>query len=413
MLTPSELRGIRQALSNADDHKIRRVVALLDQMPGTTGAHAILDPLRPRLGILRPPRPLRFERLLFIPLDPLIVPAANWRPGAASIPRSALTSIGQTVLTALAGEAAWIEATIAGRDTGDEAVIETAGNWLWPRAAAILAAPPPPIGWDRTALPMAVYTALARGIGAALDRTGRLHDLARQAAIGAQEPDDNAVLSILEGLSADQPEGLGMVVALLLRRLPNAALQLQHLIDSSKGSAQSAALRHAVDKAIDRTLVDMEGPAGFDAAIRDASLRCVGQEVQRIVTLLRDIDSEPDLARHRSRLKSIRAKLHQACRARFGAGLEQGIAAPLAIATEPVTGVAQTDMETSARELRILHMAARKIGEPAVYDTLLDQATEIVRVASEAGVLTPMRQCRLVEILAGPEAAEALLALSR
>lgn len=408
MLTPSDLRGLRHALSDADDRKIRRVVALLDQAPVPADVQTILDPLRPRLAMLRPPRPLRFGRLLFTPLDPLIVHASDWRPGDPSVPRGVLVPVAQTVLAALGEEAAWIEERIAGRDTGDEAIAACAGNWLWPRAAAILSAAPDPVGWDATGMPLAVYVPLARGIAAVLHRTSRLQDLAREAAIGALDVDAGALPGILAGLSADSPEGFGMVVALLLTRLPHATMQLQRVIDSRRGSAESAILRQALDKAVDGTLTNMESATGFDAAVRDAPLRSVGQEVQRIVTLLRDIDSEPDTARHRHRLKAIRTGLDQACRARFGAGLRERIATPLATATEPMTSVAQTGMETGARELRSLQTAACKVGGPAAYDALLDKATEIVRVAAEAGVLTPVRQSRLVEILAGPEAAEAL-----
>jgi hypothetical protein len=50
----------------------------------------------------------------------------------------------------------------------------------------------------------------------------------------------------------------------------------------------------------------------------------------------------------------------------------------------------------------------RKDGVRASRDRLLSQATEAVRAAAEAGILTPVRHCRLVEILLGSEAAEAL-----
>ena len=409
MLTPSDLRALRLALSEAEDSKIRRIVALLDRPALPEAAQAILDPLRPRLAMLRPPRSLRFARLLFMPLDPLIVRSPDWRPGAPAIPRGGLVPMALTVYAALQEEAAEIEAMIAGRDTDDDAAVQAAGDRLWPRAAAILSAIPHPADWDTTGMPASVYPALACAIAAVLLRTSRLRDIAREAKIGALEPDDEAVRGILAGLSEESPEGFGMVVALLLTRLPNAAARIQGIIASSRGSAGSASLRQAMDSAVDAMLTRMESANGFDAGVRDAPLRSVGQEVQRIVTLLRDIDSEPDAARHRPRLKAIRAQLDEACRARFGNGLREGLSEPLSAADQPVTGLAQTGLETSARELRGLQMAARKIGDPSVYDTLLAQGAEIVSVAAEAGVLTPVRQSRLVEIMAGPEAAEALL----
>jgi hypothetical protein len=152
----------------------------------------------------------------------------------------------------------------------------------------------------------------------------------------------------------------------------------------------------------------MEDAKGFDAEILRAQPRGAGQEVRRIGALLRDIDSEPDVARHRPRLKSIRLKLDQACRTCFGEALIEGFVTPLTAAAAPLTAMQQTRIEGQIRDLRALETAARKIGGATVYDALLEQAATTARSAAATGVLTPVRHMRLVEILAGPEAAEAL-----
>lgn len=407
MLNPSGLRLVRRALSEADDDKIRKVVALLDQESTPDAANAILDSLRPRLAILRPTRRLRFARLLFTPLNEAIVPAQAWRPGVPAVPRSALAPLALTVREALGDEIVALEREIADSAIPDDDTVAKLGNRLWPRAAAILAGVPEPVGWDATGLPTAFYPAMARAIAAVLRRTGALHDLVRQTATGTVAPDQTALQELLTGLSAESPEGFGIVIALLLERLPFAAMQIQRVVASSRGSAESALLRQALDEGVDRALTRMETAAGFDGNVRNAPLRNVGQEVQRIAALLRDIESEPDTARHRHRLKAIRTQLNLACRDRFGAGLDEGLIAPLT-AAEPVTAVAQSGMETNARELRMLEMAARKVGNPALYDSLLEKAAAIVVASTNAGVLTPVRQARLIEILAGPEAAEAV-----
>ena len=51
---------------------------------------------------------------------------------------------------------------------------------------------------------------------------------------------------------------------------------------------------------------------------------------------------------------------------------------------------------------------ARKVGGAANYDRLLKEATDAVMEAAVAGTLTPVRKLRLIEILAGPEAAAEL-----
>jgi hypothetical protein len=65
-------------------------------------------------------------------------------------------------------------------------------------------------------------------------------------------------------------------------------------------------------------------------------------------------------------------------------------------------------LESCARDLRSLETAARPVGGAGSYDQQLRQAAEKARLAAKAGTLTPVRMLRLVEILAGSEAAAAL-----
>ena len=89
-MSGTELRRLGGELVSAQDDKITRVVAMLDKLPHRGAADALLVPLRPRLARLRPVRPLTFERLLFTPLDSLILQPADWKRDAPGIPRSAL-----------------------------------------------------------------------------------------------------------------------------------------------------------------------------------------------------------------------------------------------------------------------------------------------------------------------------------
>src|SRR5689334_24255463 len=86
----AEIREVARGLASARDEQIMQVVAMVDAMPNRGPADQLIAPLRPRLARLRPPRPLRFARLLFLPLDPLIVPAARWRAEQPTIPRTVI-----------------------------------------------------------------------------------------------------------------------------------------------------------------------------------------------------------------------------------------------------------------------------------------------------------------------------------
>src|ERR1035438_9681196 len=89
-LARSELRDLRRGLAAVTDPQLVQVIALIDRMADRGAADALVEPLRARLGQIKPPRPLRFSRLLFLPLDPVIVPAAGFRAGTPTVPRTAV-----------------------------------------------------------------------------------------------------------------------------------------------------------------------------------------------------------------------------------------------------------------------------------------------------------------------------------
>src|SRR5580704_4191496 len=74
-----ELRRLHHGLATAPDMQIAKVVAVVDALESRGAADEMIEPLRSRLPQLRLPRPLRFSRLLFMPLDVLIVPNPEWR----------------------------------------------------------------------------------------------------------------------------------------------------------------------------------------------------------------------------------------------------------------------------------------------------------------------------------------------
>ena len=77
-----QLRRLHHGLSTAPDMQIAKVVAVVDALEVRGAADEMIEPLRPRLPQLRLPRPLRFSRLLFMPLDVLIVSNPAWRRDA-------------------------------------------------------------------------------------------------------------------------------------------------------------------------------------------------------------------------------------------------------------------------------------------------------------------------------------------
>ncbi len=401
-----ELRELRRDLIKASDHKIKQIVAELDHLANPVANRAVLDPIRSRLASLKPARPLRFARLFCTPIDPLIVPARDWRPGDPTIPRTVLASLAQVVRSRLGDEVSAIETIIAGHKTDAVQAITSAGELLWPRAAEILAVAVPPVDWPETGLRPAVFTDLAHAVAAVLRRAPQLRRLARQGAIGALPPDEQAVSDILANIAKEPPVACAMIVRLILTQSPHATPVLPRIVASIPGVTEKALLRQAMASATENVLADMESGPLITDEIGRGSLADAGDGVRRVITLLAELEQETDAAKHRPRLRVIRERLDQACRARFADGMRESLVAPLADAIGPVTQAGQIRLETCARELRALETAARKVGGSDCYDQMLPAAAEAVKAAAEAGNLTPVRTLRLIEILSGPEVAE-------
>jgi hypothetical protein len=403
-----EMRGLRADVLDADDAKIRQIVALLDKSAEPGVWQTVLEPLRPRLTSLKPPRPLRFARLLFVPFAGLIVPAPDWRPGQAAIPRSVLQAISLTVQGVLGREMEVIEPMITGHKTDEPEIITRAGRTVWKRAGDILAQAPAPIDWADTGLRLAVYAPLARAIATVLRKAVALRSLERDAELGVLQPNEQAIRDIISTMAGEPAEGCAMVFKLMLGRLPHTVSLLRRFVATTGTPADRAMLQTAMEQGTDALLAGMEDRSDVTGSLRDGVFSAVGGEVQRIATLLRDIDDDPGAARYRSRLSGIRKKLDTVCRARFVDGMAKGLVAPLAAAAAPMDAAGQMHLESCARDLRTIETAGRKLGSPAAYDALLAEASEAVREAAGRGNLGGVRAVRLVEILAGPDAAAAM-----
>ena len=110
-----------------------------------------------------------------------------------------------------------------------------------------------------------------------------------------------------------------------------------------------------------------------------------------------------------SRTSSRRWTVSGGCRARFASAIDAEVLQPLQSAGEILGDTAVVSLEAVARSLRRLERAARRIGGAACYDGLLRHTVEEVGSGPAGRALEPVDRVRLVEILAGPEQALALL----
>jgi hypothetical protein len=403
--TAPTIKALKGEIAGAPDPQILRIVATVDAMTARGSADALIAPLRQRLSMLRPPRPLRFARLLFHPLDPLIVPAQRWRPEEDSIPRTVLGAMADHARGAMPDEVRAIERETAGHTDADTDLVTRLGRSLWPSAAGVFRTAAVPDIWDTTGLAPALYRPMADCIAALLEQAPSLDAICADTANGLLPANPEAVAAMLDRVAAANHAALPMMIELLLVRLPEAAGSVLALTSGAK----SAPLKAALDQAVDKVLRQMNLEGGTEDLICAGSLADAGMAANHIKALLAQLEGAANKPQRREQLRTIRQRLDASCKARFAAGLEAELLAPLRSLGVAPDRAAINNLEAAARNLRILELEARAIGSSATYDMLLRQATDVIKGSAVKERLAPVEQIRLVEFLAGPEVALTML----
>jgi hypothetical protein len=307
------------------------------------------------------------------------------------------------VETGLGAEGRTIAAMIEDRTTQDVEIVAAAGALLWRSAAWVLLDAKPPLEWETTGLSMQVCRPLARRIGALLFQADRLRHLTLNAAEGLAPPDAEVLRTIVDEVIKCDPDAQPMILALLLARIPEAAPALAK-VAILMGQRGGASLRHAGEQAVDLLLDQLEALGGSEARMGGHDLMEAGASVRRLTSLLGALETEHMPPDRRDRLTQIRARIKTECQALFVERLSTDLLDPLR-ACSPDSG---WELEAAARGLRALETEARRVGDDKAYDVLLRQAADMVRETTAQGGLDRVEGLRLMEIVAGPEAALAL-----
>src|SRR5580698_6184503 len=125
------MRSVRRELAGADDTRVLQVLRYVDGLADRGQADGLLAPLRDRLRRLRPARPLRFARVLFMPMDPAIVSTRDWRAGAPQLPRSAIAPIVAMVRRAQPELLLPFDAIINDSNQAESVRARNGGSMLW------------------------------------------------------------------------------------------------------------------------------------------------------------------------------------------------------------------------------------------------------------------------------------------
>jgi hypothetical protein len=398
------LGELTRRIADASAPQLMQIVATVDAMSARGAADDLIAPHRRRLVNLHPARPLRFARLVFLPLDPLIIPATSWRLSHCMMPRAAILPMAQVVETGLGAEVAAIKRAIHNRKADHVSLITTLGSALWPQAGSILGRSDVPPDWIATGLNDQAYRNLARRLGAVLSAAPSLGAICAETAHRLSPPDPTAFEAIVHIVSGSAPDALPMLAALLLIRLPQAA----HLLYEMKAGTASEALRAATDQAAD-LLLDQLGKDGSGAPIATSAPMEAGAAAGRIAALLSELHRDGVTAARRKQLHTLRQKLDADCTARFRADLETELLASLRALPDRPGAQDISRLEATARSLRALESGARTFGSGDTYDRLLARAADTVEARADSRGMEFVDCLRLVEILAGSEAALRML----
>jgi hypothetical protein len=388
-------------LSRAQDEQVAQVVALIDAMQDRGDADAMIAPLRRRLQRLRPPRPPRLGRLLFAPLDPVIVPPKIWRPGDATLPRSALASFKALVQAGLGAGAEALERHVADYKGAMTELALVVGSAIWPPASAALAAAadrPPPPEWRIAGLPAESFaplcTATARVMqNAALIESWVARDLHNEA-ISAK-----AIEALVGGAAGAGDSAL--LAAVLMARLPRSTPDILRVLQTAWPTAAFGA-SPAASLALNAAVAHLRMTA--EISVAGAPLSELSRLAEQAALLLAALLKEAG-PRRRGELEAIARTLEGQCRERLMDSLAADVIAPAcALGQDEEAAITVPQIEAAARDLRRLQIAAKRLGG-ASYDGMLRRAAEAIRDLPMDARLTLVDRVRLAEILAGAETA--------
>lgn len=399
----ARLREVRRELCAAEDEKITRVVRMVDQMADRGAADALIAPLRSRLAELRVTRPVVFTRLLFMPLDALIVPAGAWQRSGFTVPRTCLAPLSAQLRETMPELAQELDRQLVGKLVDDRPALEALGTGLWAQAAAQLRnLAPPPLWEPETGLSVADHAELCRVIAAVLAQARSVACLVASAASGAT-PDADEIRGMMASAAADGPKALTMQLTLLMARLPNVARLVGQVRDMAL-PINAGELRRLTDAALDFLLDGID-----QAALLAGPLDVTAARLTPVAGLLAEFHDRSGHAPARmARAREARQKMDLACQERFQSVLRtQGLYAG---GTCPLPNAPAWDgLEQSLRDIRRFEHTARQIGGAPFYDAVLTSAAEALRLPSSALAPQVMRHLRAVEILCGPERALAMI----
>lgn len=392
------LSRISKRTSLASDAVLQQVVAVLEAVPSRAMLDPIIEAARPRLKLLRPPRPITFTRILFMPFDGAVVPLKEWVAGSAKFPRPALQPIADALREAMGPEAEQISANLGGRNFFDLLQVDAAGRSLWAEAARLAPGLSLPDGLPSAGLDAAQCRELL-DIAAALWRHAEPIWEAKLASFSGPSPE--LVIGALKGPAQEGQAVFSLALTSLLHRA------------QSPGSVLATAARlspiagNIADEKLEELQREPLQSLPIDDAVRAAHL------AEEYALLIKELESAPP-GNIKDRRAVIRPLLDHLANLIFETTqkiYERQFLPALQDPNARRRAAVVLNIEYLARALRRLEDAGRRAGAFEAFDRLrlaYGQKLKACLDALDGGGLQRHDIIRLTEILLGPEKAMAL-----
>jgi hypothetical protein len=422
-------------MSNTSDEQLLRVVGLIDTLDRRGPVDRLLDPVRDRLAMLRPPRPVSLGRVLVLPFEDLLVAEHEVWPGRRCFSRAHVAGLIEHVTARLPGATlAELRRRAEGHSMISAEAVREIGAALWPAAAALLAEETsgekvPPLDGALAAPEAARQVAgIAPLLALAPTLVPTVWQLPPRPMAALARPALDRLLEMLRAASRLGQEALFSLLELLLARAASPLVVLEPLRGADIGLP--ARERDSVlGELVRRRIADMrETAARLGAPTAQGGGRPSTAPLLRLVADLDALDGKwPVSIVDKGSLAEVRKTVSAYVDTGIETAVKQGILTRFGVLGRP--GEADDDsverLEETARHTRRLGIAGARLGLAATPESLLSPFIEPFREAVHArGEATPaaaahaappglLDQMRIVEILFGADVAMELYAEQR
>jgi hypothetical protein len=381
--------------SNASDSVLRQVVAVLDAVPSRSMLDPIIAAARPRLKLLRPPRPITFARILFLPFDGALVAMGEWSPGSGKFPRAAITPMADALRAAMGPAAEEISANLGGRNFFDVLLVDQAGRRVWAEAARLTPSLNFPEGLPGIGLSPTQCSELLI-VAQSIWRHAEPIWEAKLAAFSG--PSQELVTAALKGPAQEGQTTFSVALASLMHNAQSPGSVI-------RAAARLSAIAGGIaDDKLDELVKTPPASLPVEDPVRAAHM------AEEYVSLLRELETVPR-GRHPDRRAIIVPLLNQIGRMSETAAhqiAERQLLPALQNPNAKRRAAVVVNIEHLARALRRLEIAGRRSGAVQGFDDLdraYRQRLKAILNALDGGGLQRADIIRISEILLGPEKA--------